>query len=94
MSKEYGVGVIGCGRIARAHANGYKAAEMPIIAAADISQEQLNKFAAEYNVEKLYTDYTQMLAEEELDIVSICTWPPLHREMVVAAAEAGAKGIL
>ncbi|MBC8229359.1 Gfo/Idh/MocA family oxidoreductase [bacterium] len=94
MSKEYRVGVIGCGGISRAHANGYTAAEMPIAAAADISQEQLNQFAAQYNVEKLYTDYNQMLAKEKLDIVSICTWPPLHREMVVAAAEAGAKGIL
>jgi predicted dehydrogenase len=94
MSKEYRVGVIGCGRISRAHSNGYQAAQMAIVAASDISQEQLNKFSAEYNVEKLYADYTQMLAKEELDIVSICTWPPLHREMVVAAAESGVKGIL
>ena len=32
-----------------------------------------------------------MLAREKLDIVSICTWPNLHEEMVVAAAEAGVK---
>jgi len=94
MPQEYRVGFIGCGSISRAHANGYTAAEMPIAAAADISQEQLNEFATQYDVEKLYTDYTQMLAKEELDIVSICTWPPLHQEMVVAAAEAGVKGIL
>ena len=31
---------------------------------------------------------------ESLDIVSICTWPPLHCEMVVAAAESGVKAIL
>ena len=94
FGREAKVGIIGCGGISRAHANGYKAAGMQIVAAADIKQEQLDKFAAEYDVGKLYTDYTKMLEKEELDIVSICTWPTLHCEMTVKAAEAGAKGIL
>ena len=94
MSSEYRVGVIGCGGISRAHANGHRAAGLPIVAAADISQEQVKKFATEYDVEKLYTDYREMLEQEDLDVVSICTWPPLHCEMTVAAAEAGVKGIL
>ncbi len=94
MSTEYRVGVIGTGGISRAHANGYKQAGLPIVAAADISREQLDKFAAEYDVKNLYTDYTEMLDKESLDLVSICTWPPLHGEMAVKAAEAHAKGIL
>jgi predicted dehydrogenase len=35
-----------------------------------------------------------MLAQEQLDIVSICTWPPLHAEMAIAAAAAGVRGII
>ena len=50
MSSEYRVGVIGCGGISRAHANGHRAAGLPIVAAADISQEQVKKFAAEYEL--------------------------------------------
>ena len=34
-----------------------------------------------------------MLTQENLDIVSIATWPHLHAEMVIAAAEAGVKAI-
>ena len=34
-----------------------------------------------------------MLAQEKLDIVSISTWPHLHAEMVIAAAEAGVKAV-
>jgi predicted dehydrogenase len=34
-----------------------------------------------------------MLAEEKLDVVSICTWPHLHAPMVITAAEAGVAAI-
>jgi len=92
--KPYKVGIIGCGSIANAHAKAYKSLGMEISAAADISQEQLNLFQKNYNVRNLYTDYRLMLEKEDLDIVSICTWPPLHAEMTVNSAESGVKGIL
>jgi len=95
MAKTYRAGVIGCGGIARAHSNGYKQIpNVQIVAAADVSEEQLKNFSQEYGAENLYTDYNEMLEKEELDLVSICTWPPLHREMTVKAAEHGIKGIL
>ena len=50
-------------------------------------------FQAIHGGERLYADYRKMLAEEELDIVSISTWPVLHAEMVIAAAESGVKAI-
>ena len=34
-----------------------------------------------------------MLEKESLDIVSVCTWPAMHREMVVAAAGSGIKAV-
>jgi predicted dehydrogenase len=54
----------------------------------------LKKFSNEYSVTNLYTDYHEMLAKENLDIVDVCTWPRLHAEMTIAAAEAGVKGII
>jgi len=41
----------------------------------------------------VYADYCEMLAKEQLDIVSIATPATVHAEMVVAAAEAGVKAI-
>src|SRR5262249_39724572 len=41
-----------------------------------------------------YADYQEMLDKEHLDLVSICTWPQLHAPMTIAAAHAGARGIL
>jgi len=91
----YRVGFIGCGGIARAHAKGY--AEVPecqIVAAADISREAVDAFGEQFGVGRRFTSYEEMLAAEKPDIVSVCTWPPQHPDPVVAAARAGAKGIL
>jgi len=99
------VGIIGCGRPRREakatgfgqghlHAEGYKAsADCELVAAADISQENLNLFCQEHQVPTGYLDYQEMLAQEQLDIVSICVWPHLHLPMALAAVEAGVKAI-
>jgi len=42
----------------------------------------------------MYDTVEEMLAKENLDLVSVCTWPPLHADGVVAAAQAKAKGIV
>jgi UDP-N-acetylglucosamine 3-dehydrogenase len=101
----YRVGFIGCGRpwksegatgfgMSHWHAEGYKASpDAEIVALADISEENAKAFQERHGGERLYTDYHEMLAQEGLDIVSICTWPHLHAEMVIAAAEAGVKAI-
>jgi predicted dehydrogenase len=99
------VGIIGCGRPWRSegatgfgmshfHAQGYEASpDAKIVALADISEENARAFQEMHGGEHIYTDYHEMLAKEHLDMVSICTWPHLHAEMVIAAAEAGVKAI-
>ncbi|MBM3190532.1 MAG: Gfo/Idh/MocA family oxidoreductase [Chloroflexi bacterium] len=99
------VGIIGCGRplrtegstgfgMAHAHARGYQASpDARIVALADINLDNARAFQAEHGGDRLYSDYREMLAKEGLDIVSISTWPHLHAEMVIAAAEAGVKAI-
>ena len=95
MAPTYRVAIIGCGSIARAHACAYTSlSQCAIVAAADISQDALDRFAEQYGVSRLYTSYEEMLAAERPDIVSVCTWPPQHPEPVIAAARAGVKGIV
>lgn len=102
---QFRVGIIGCGRpwksegasgfgMANFHANGYTASpDTTIVALADINLENARAFQAMHGGERIYTDYEEMLAREQLDIVSICTWPHHHAPMVIAAAEAGVKAI-
>jgi len=101
----YQVGFIGCGRprqtagatgfgMAHAHAQGYIASpDTEIVALADIKEENARAFQADHGGDRIYMDYHEMLEQEDLDIVSICTWPHLHAAMVIAAAEAGVKAI-
>jgi predicted dehydrogenase len=104
MSK-YRVGIIGCGRprssegasgfgMSHFHARGY--ADSPhaeIVALSDIVGSHAEAFQEIHGGDALYEDYREMLRNEHLDIVSICTWPHLHADMVIAAAEAGVKAI-
>src|SRR6266567_865579 len=102
---QFHVGIIGCGRprksqgasgfgMAHFHANGYTAsADTTVVALADINLDNARAFQAEHGGERIYANYQEMLAREQLDIVSICTWPHHHAPMVIAAAEAGVKAI-
>jgi predicted dehydrogenase len=80
--------------IAYRHAHGYdKSARCEIVACADIAQQNADIFAERYPGTKTYLDYQEMLAQERLDIVSICTWPHLHAPMTIAAAPSGVRAI-
>ena len=80
------VGVIGTGLrrhlpgatgfgMAHEHAAGYEASpDAEIVAAADINPVALKAFCDEHNVPRGYASADEMLANEELDIVSICLW--------------------
>jgi predicted dehydrogenase len=76
------------------HAQAYReTGRCELVAAADIVPENGAVFAARWGAPAIYVDYQAMLAEARLEIVSVCTWPPLHAEMVIACAEAGVKAI-
>ena len=100
------VGFIGTGKdpdkpgrtgyaMAYQHAAGYRAAgeKCQMVACADLVRERAEAFAERFGLDRVYTDYHEMLAAEELDIVSVCTWPHLHEQMVVDCAEAGVRAI-
>jgi hypothetical protein len=97
-SAPYRVGILGLGGISRAHLRGYRAPEngqrVEIVAGADVSAPARERFAQDAGVERTYADYHELLERERPDVVSICTWPPLHAEMVTAACAAGVRGIV
>jgi predicted dehydrogenase len=88
------VGLIGAGKIAHRHAGAYvQLPDTEIVAVADISQKSLESFQNQYAIATSYTSYQEMLAQENLDVVSVCTWPHHHSSMVVACAEAGVRAV-
>jgi predicted dehydrogenase len=102
----YKVGIIGCGRIASefedetwrqhpcTHAGTYSATpQTKMVSASDINKAKLEKFSKKWGVNRLYTDYREMLSREELDIVSVCTHVETHCQITVDAARSGVKAI-
>lgn len=95
MAKTYRVGIIGCGRIAPAHVNGYQSSDRyKLVAAADVKPDVGKALCQKFDIPAFYDSYAEMLERENLDVVSVTTWPGTHAEITVAAAKAGVRGIL
>lgn len=79
------VAVIGVGSMGQNHARLYFQSEQAkLVAVADAHLPQLEKVAHKYQV-KAYTDYREMLENEEIDAVSIAVPTSLHKEVALAA---------
>jgi len=80
------------------HAAGYAAIPATrVVAVCDLVPQLLRDFQAQWGSTwgdiATYTDYTQMLTHERLDILSVVTPDHLHADIVVDAAAAGVAGI-
>lgn len=83
-------------RLPYSHAAGFFAEERTaLIACADLRPDVMTHFGNRYNVptSNQYTDYREMLEKEQPDIVSVATQPEHRAEIVIYAANHGAKAI-
>ena len=66
-----------------------------VVAVADPDAAGREAAAARTGATQLYADYREMLQAEDLDLVNVCPrHVDCHAEMVIAAAEAGVRGVL
>ncbi len=72
------------------HLGFVEAESVDLVAVADPDEAGRRKVAAEVGAERTHADFRRMLAEEDLDLVSIGPrWVDCHEEMVLACVEAG-----
>lgn len=90
MTKQIGVGLIGCGFIAfDTHLPSIvDMPEVRLIAVTSRTAEHAKAAAKRFGAKNWYTDYNEMLKNPEVELVDICTPNFLHKENAVAAAEA------
>jgi UDP-N-acetyl-2-amino-2-deoxyglucuronate dehydrogenase len=90
------VGVIGCGGIATIHIRGYlDSGRYEIVGLADLEEAAMAEKDATFRITpRHYQDARAMLAQEQPDVVSVCTWHPSHAPWVIAAAAARPRAIL
>lgn len=86
------LGLAGCGIIAHEHARILQAMpEVTLAALADIRPERAEALKAQYGNEQtsVYGSFDEMLADESLEGIHLCTPHDLHVPMAVAALRAG-----
>jgi len=89
--KEFNVGIVGLGWVAGAHIETFKSVEGATVTSICSRRAHLETDLEEqYGLPlKAYRDYEDMLQDDSVDIIDICTPHPFHAEQAIAAAKAG-----
>ena len=94
---RFQIGIIGTGSISREHAWNYKRqGDCDIVALCDLIEGKPEALAKECEIEgaRYYTSKEEMLANEELDLVSICVYNTQHKPCAIYAMEHGVNVLL
>ena len=84
------VAIVGCGRVSDLHQLGYRGRQdAKIVAVCDTNKAHARKKAKEWGVETVYTDYSLVLEDKQVDLVELLTPHHLHCPMTVQACQAG-----
>lgn len=84
------IGIIGAGSISEFHLNSYdNNTSTTIYAICDINQKRADEKAERYGANKVYYHYKDLLADDAVEAVSICTYNNTHAEIAIAALNAG-----
>ena len=78
------IGIIGTGGISHCHMMGYNQlvneGKAELVACCDIDESKVKAYGEKYGFARTYTDCREMMANETLDCVSVCTWNAAHME--------------
>ena len=91
------IGIIGTGWIAECHMESYlKMDDVEIVAGADLVPGKADAFFKRYGLENVrtYPSHKELIDNEELDAVSVCTYNMTHAECTVYALEHGVNVLL
>ncbi|MBA5779163.1 Gfo/Idh/MocA family oxidoreductase [Stappia sp. F7233] len=95
--KSIGVGLIGTGYMGKCHALAWNGvapvfgdcAHPRLVHLGEVNAELARRKADEFGFEKATGDWRQLIADPEVDVVSVTTPNAFHAEMAIAALEAG-----
>ncbi|MGB4156695.1 MAG: Gfo/Idh/MocA family oxidoreductase [Caldicoprobacterales bacterium] len=85
------IGIIGAGNIAQnSHIPAYlKQSDAEIVAVCDLKLDRAKEVAAKHNIQYAVGSIEELVAIDEVDAVSVCTWNNAHASAAIAAANAG-----
>src|ERR671937_860751 len=85
------IGLLGCGGAALGHAGGYLKIPMEaqVTAVSDVVEVAALAMAQHAGGAHAFGDFRELIAEADVDAVDICLPHHLHKDAIIAAAEAG-----
>jgi len=84
------IALIGCGGITKNHLTAYKKAGYPVVALCDVVLQRAKRRKAEFFPEaKVYRDWRDVLARDDVDVVDLAAHPLQRAPMIEASLEAG-----
>ena len=91
--------LIGCGRIAVNHMKAAINNKLEIVAVCDVLPEKMEALLEKYDLQndpsiKRYTDYKQMLAENDITLASIATESGIHARIALYCIDHGVNVII
>ncbi|HET7558846.1 MAG TPA: Gfo/Idh/MocA family oxidoreductase, partial [Limnochordia bacterium] len=91
MNQRLRIGLIGAGGIVKSRhlPNLVRLAEVELVAVSNRRPESAEAIAREWGVGRIETDWRAVVAADDIDAVLIGTPPVLHKEIAIAALEAG-----
>lgn len=90
MPEGIRIGIIGGGWPGTAHAKGYQdAGGFKLLAIADLIPERRKKMMADFGITREYASAEEMIADVNIDAVSLCLPTHLHAPIALAALRAG-----
>ncbi|HGY55333.1 MAG TPA: Gfo/Idh/MocA family oxidoreductase [Caldithrix abyssi] len=91
--KQIKVGIVGSQFAAMLHAESYiRLPAVKIQAVASLKNSE--NFGNKYDIPNRYKSYKEMFDRESLDLISVCIPNFLHKEVVLAAVDAGLKAVI
>jgi predicted dehydrogenase len=89
--RKLGIGIIGAGHAAWiGHLPWYwENPHVEILAISDVIRDKAVQAAQRWHIDDTYSDYHELLERDDIEAVSICTPTWTHKEVAIAAANAG-----
>ena len=90
VKKPLRVAIVGCGLIGQWHhiPSLLKIRDARVVAICDENEDLVKKTARRFNISRYYTDFSEMLSREEVNMVDICTPPQTHLALSIQAMQA------
>jgi len=90
LEEKYNVAIVGCGIIAQTHLHALKKLNsLKVVAVCDTDKKTAIATSKKWKIDHYYTDFSKMLSDEDISLLSILTPPSSHAFLAIEAIKHG-----